>query len=46
MYEFEIRYLATGDTDFLYGYSRQDLRRRYPSIDPCTYVIVVREYID
>ena len=46
MYEFEIRYLTTGDTDFLYGYSIKDLSRRYPNIDPRTYVVVGREYID
>jgi hypothetical protein len=46
MYEFEIRYLATGETGFLYGYSRQDLARRYPEIPTDTYVIVYREYID
>ncbi len=46
MYEFEIRYLANGETDFLYGYSIMDLVRRYPNIDPHTYVVVGREYID
>lgn len=46
MYEFEIRYLATGETDFLYGYSVRDLVRRYPRIPPDTYVIICREYID
>lgn len=46
MYEFEIRYLANGETDFLYGYSIMDLVRRYPNIDPHTYVVVSREYID
>jgi len=46
MYEYEIRYLATGETDFLYGYSRQDLARRYPEIPTDTYVIICREYID
>ena len=46
MYEFEIRFLANGETDFLYGYSLRDLARRYPEIDPSTYVVVNREYID
>ena len=46
MYEFEIRFLANGETDFLYGYSLRDLVRRYPNIDPHTYVVVGREYID
>ena len=46
MYEYEIRYLATGETDFLHGYSIKDLHRRYPNIDPHTYVIIAREYID
>ena len=46
MYEFEIRFLANGEIDFLYGYSLQDLARRYPEIDPSTYVVVGREYID
>ena len=46
MYEFEIRYLATGETDFLYGYSLRDLTRRYPNIPTDTYVVIGREYID
>ena len=46
MYEFEIRYLVNGEIDFLYGYSLHDLARRYPNIDPNTYVVVGREYID
>lgn len=46
MYEFEIHYLATGETGFLYGYGIADLARRYPHLDPSTYVVVGREYID
>lgn len=46
MYEFEIVYNATGERDFLYGYSYKDLARRYPEIDPNSYTIVYREYID
>jgi len=46
MYEYEIRYLATGETDFLYGYSERDLIKRYPEIPRSMYVIVSREYID
>lgn len=46
MYEYEIHYLATGEIDFLYGYSEQDLMRRYPKIPRDSYVIVMREYID
>lgn len=46
MYEFEIRYLVNGETDFLYDYSIRDLASRYPELDPKSYVIVCREYID
>ena len=46
MYEFEIRYLGTDEIDFLYGYSAKDLIRRYPHIDPATYKIECRNYID
>ena len=46
MYEFEIIYKNTNEHDFLYGYSLRDLALRYPEIDPSTYVVVSREYID
>jgi hypothetical protein len=46
MFEYEIIYKATGDHDFLYGYSRKDLIRRYPELDPATYTIIYTEYID
>lgn len=46
MYEFEIRYLDTDEIDFLYGYSANDLVRRYPHIDPTSYKIERRDYID
>ena len=46
MYEYEIIYKATGENDFLYGYSLRDLARRYPNIPPETYTIISREYID
>jgi len=46
MYEYTIRYLENGEEDFLYGYSRQDLARRYPEIPTDSYVIICREYID
>ncbi len=46
MYEFEIIYKVSGEHDFLYGYSRKDLTRRYPEIDPSTYTIWYVEYID
>lgn len=46
MYEFEIIYKSSGEHDFLYGYSYKDLIRRYPEIDPNSYTIVYREYID
>lgn len=46
MYEYEIIYKATGENDFLYGYSLRDLAWRYPNIPPETYTIISREYID
>ena len=46
MYEYEIRYLANDEIDFLYGYSINDLIKRYPDIPRDSYVIVYREYID
>ena len=46
MYEFEIVYKVSGEHDFLYGYSRKDIVRRYPEIDPASYSIVYVEYID
>ena len=46
MYEYEIIYKSNGEHDFLYGYSLRDLVRRYPEIDPNSYTIVCREYID
>lgn len=46
MYEFEILYIATNETTFLYGRSPADLARRYPHIDPATYVVINWEYID
>ena len=46
MYEYEIIYNGTNEHDFLYGYSLLDLARRYPEIDPSTYTIIYREYID
>jgi hypothetical protein len=46
MYEYEIIYKRTNEHDFLYGYSLRDLARRYPEIDPSTYTVVRREYID
>ena len=46
MYEFEIMYKDTKGLDILFGYSRKDLAKRYPDIDPDSYVILSREYID
>ena len=46
MYEFEIIYKCSGEHDFLYGYSLRDLARRYPEIDPNSYKVIYREYID
>ena len=46
MYEYEIIYKSNGEHDFLFGYSLRDLARRYPEIDPNSYTIVYREYID
>ena len=46
MYEFEIIYKSSGEHDFLYGYSLRDLARRYPDIDPDSYVVLMRTYID
>ena len=46
MYEYEIIYKDTNEHDFLYGYSLQDLARRYPEINPSTYTVICREYID
>ena len=46
MYEYEIIYKFNGEHDFLYGYNLRDLVRRYPEIDPNSYTIVCREYID
>jgi len=46
MYEYEIIYKSTNEHDFLYGYSLRDLARRYHEIDPSTYTVVRREYID
>lgn len=46
MYEYEILYKGTNEHDILYGYSLRDLARRYPDIDPSTYVVLMRTYID
>lgn len=46
MYEYEIIYKSNDEHDFLFGYSLRDLARRYPEIDPNSYTIVYREYID
>lgn len=46
MYEYEIIYKSNGEHDFLFGCSLRDLARRYPEIDPNSYTIVYREYID
>ena len=46
MYEYEILYKGTNEHDFLYGYCPRDLARRYPEIDPNSYTIIYREYID
>lgn len=46
MFEFEIIYKATGEHDFLFGYSKQNLAVRYPNIDPDSYDIISREFID
>lgn len=46
MYEFEIIYNETREYDFLYGYSAGDLVRRYPNIDPNSYTIISRFYVD
>ena len=46
MYEYEIIYKSNGEHDFLFGYNLRDLARRYPEIDPNSYTIVYREYID
>lgn len=46
MYEYEIIYSATGQHDFLYGRSRDDLIRRYPDIDPATYTVIYTDFID
>ena len=46
MYEYEIIYKGTNEHDFLYGYSLRDLARRYPEIDPNSYMIIYSEYID
>ena len=46
MYEYEIIYKSNGEDDFLFGYNLHDLARRYPEIDPNSYTIVYREYID
>ena len=44
MYEYEIYFPATDETDILYGYSVNDLARRYPDIPPSTYIILSRIY--
>lgn len=46
MYEYEIIYKSNGEHDFLFGYNLRDLARRYPEIDPNSYTVVYREYID
>lgn len=46
MFEFEIIYKATGEHDFLFGYSQKNLVARYPDIDPNSYDIISREFID
>ena len=46
MYEYEILYKGTNEHDILYGYSLRDLARRYPEIDPNSYMVLMRTYID
>jgi len=47
MYEYEITFKSDPtDIDFLYGYSLNDLRKRYPERDFDDIVIISREYID
>ena len=46
MFEFEIIYKATGEYDFLFGYSKKNLAERYPNIDPNSYDIIYHEFID
>ena len=47
MYEYEIIYNADPDLhDFLYGYDREDLVKRYPNIPPEIYTIICCDYID
>lgn len=46
MYEFEIRYLDTNETAFLYGYNTKDMVRRNPELANREYVVVYAEYID
>ena len=45
-HKYEIIYKSNGEHDFLFGYSLRDLARRYPEIDPNSYTVVYREYID
>lgn len=46
MYQYEIIYKATNEHDFLYGYNLRDLVRRYPEIDPDSYKVIYKEWID
>lgn len=46
MYEYEIYFPATDENMLLFGRSDQNLRERYPNIDPSTYVIIGRWYAD
>lgn len=46
MFEYEVYFEETNEFMFLYGYNMADLAKRYPDIDPKSYKIVYKEYID
>ena len=45
MYEFRISKLATGEENFIFGYSAENAFRR-AKLNPAEWVVYGREYID
>lgn len=46
MYEYEILYKDTNETDFFWGYDVKDLESRHPELVKRGYTILMREFID
>lgn len=46
MYEYEIYNYRTNEHNFVFGYDKEDMKKRNPRIDWSEWQIIATEYID